>query len=218
MNRPITRVCVAAFVAATTSVSFVAPVAAQVEPSGIGSEQGGLESSQLITSNAEVRRAVIGLLAIAGVALIVFLVYWRFTGRAAKRRFEHQFGGRHAVAGRPRRRRRRDRAGEPADQERTAVAPGEVEPPRRRLQAQAVPVTPGPFADPRSGAGRAGAGWDGGGPRQRVGIDAQPGWVDQTAPGPLRPSVARHALPGHDPERPWRDADDRAWPRPFEGR
>lgn len=214
VNRLVNRVCVTAFVVATALVASVATAGAQVEQSDVGSEQGGLETSQLITSNSEVRRAVVGLLAIAGIAFLVFVIYWALTGRAAKARFAHEFGGRHAVAARPRRgRRRRKAAVSVADEAATAVAPGEVEPPRRRVQSQAVPARAAPVEEQRIHAG-----WVDPSGRRRVPVKVHPAWVDQSAPAPARATVARHAAPTHDPERPWRDANDGPWPTPFEGR
>ncbi|MFN3217549.1 MAG: hypothetical protein ACE367_13730 [Acidimicrobiales bacterium] len=202
-----------AFFAATALFASASAAAAQVEQSDIGSQQGGLESSQLITSNAEVRRAVIGLLVIAGIAFLVFVVYWALTGRAAKARFAREFGGRHAVDPRPRRGRRRSAAVSGADDAATAVAPGAVEPPRRRVQAQAMPTRPAPAEEPRIHAG-----WVDPSGRRRVPVKVHPAWVDQSAPAPARATVARHAAPTHDPERPWRGANDGPWPTPFEGR
>lgn len=212
MSRLVNRVWLVAFVAATALFTSVAAAAAQVEQSDIGSQQGGLESSQLITSNAEVRRAVIGLLVIAGIAFIVFVVYWALTGRAAKARFAREFGGRHAVDARSRRGRRR-RGAAVADDVATAVAPGDVEPPRRRVQAQAGPARPVPVEEPRIHAG-----WVDPSGRRRVPVKVHPAWVDQSAPAPARATVARHAAPTHDPERPWRDASEGPWPQPFDGR
>lgn len=212
VNRLVNRVCVTAFVVAATLSTSVA-AGAQVEQSDIGSQQGGLESSQLITSNAEVRRAVIGLLAIAGIAFVVFVLYWALTGRAAKARFAREFGGRHAVDARPRRGRRRRAAVAVTDEAVTAVAPGAVEPPRRRVQAQAMPARPAPAEEPRIHAG-----WVDPSGRRRVPVKVHPAWVDQSAPAPARATVARHAAPAHDPERPWREPGEGPWPRPFDGR
>jgi hypothetical protein len=214
VNRLVIGFCASAFLAVTAVLASGAAAGAQVEQSDIGSQEGGLESSQLITSNAEVRRAVIGLLAIAGIAFLVFVVYWALTGRAAKARFAREFGGRHAVDARPRRGRRRRRSAVPAaDDAVTAVAPGEVEPPRRRVQAQAVPVRPAPAEEPRIHAG-----WVDPSGRRRVPVKVHPAWVDQSAPSPAGATVARHAAPTHDPERPWRDAGEGPWPQPFDGR
>jgi hypothetical protein len=213
VNRLVNRVCVTVFVVAAALFASVAAAGAQVEQSDIGSQQGGLESSQLITSNAEVRRAVIGLLVIAGVAFLVFVVYWALTGRAAKARFAREFGGRHAVDARPRRGRRRRAAVAVADEAVTSVAPGAVEPTRRRVQAQAMPAPAAPVEEPRIHAG-----WVDPSGRRRVPVKVHPAWVDQAAPAPARATVARHAAPTHDPERPWRDANDGPWPTPFEGR
>ena len=213
MNALATRISVAASLAATAIVTAAVPSAAQVEQSEIGSEQGGLETSQLITSSAEVRRAVIGLLIIAAVALIVFVVYWVLTGRAARQRFSHQFGGRHAVDTRPRRGRRRTAAASPEAEPVTAVAPGSVEPPRRRVQAQ-----PPPARSAGAEEARIHPGWVDSTGRHRVPVKVHPAWVDQSGPAPVPATGARHAAPAHDPERPWRDAGDGPWPRPFEGR
>lgn len=213
MNALATRISVVTSLAATAIVTAAVPVAAQVEQSDIGSEQGGLETSQLITSSAEVRRAVIGLLIIAAVALIVFVVYWALTGRAARQRFSREFGGRHAVDTRPRRGRRgRAAAPSPDAQPATAVAPGSVEPPRRRMQAQAQPVRSAGAAEAQIHPG-----WVDSGGGGSVPVKVHPAWVDQSTPAPVPAAGARHAAPAHDPDRPWRDTGDGPWPRPFEG-
>ncbi len=210
MNGFVIRAWVAIATAAVALGAWATSADAQVEQSDIGSQQGGLESTQLVTSNAEVRRAVVGLLVIAAVALVVFGIYWVLTGRAAKRRFAHEFGGRHAQSRRPRRGRRRDASANP-EAAATAVAPGSVEPPRRRVsppQSRAEPPD-----EPSIHAG-----WVHAGGHREAPVKVHPAWVDQSAPAPARATVARHAAPSHDPERPWRDAPDEAWPRPFEGR
>lgn len=212
MNRFVNRAWVALAAGAITVAGSVTSAVAQVEQSDIGSEQGGLESTQLVTSNTEVRRAVVGLLVIAAVAFIVFAVYWVLTGRAAKRRFAHEFGGRHAQNARPRRgRRRAASAGPDVEVASTAVAPGSVEPPRRRV------APPHQRADPPDEPSIH-AGWADPGERRRAPVKVHPAWVDQSAPAPAHASVARHAAQNHDPERPWRDGSDGPWPRPFEGR
>ncbi len=53
---------------------------------------GESETSQLITSSFEVRRAVIALIAIAAVAFIGLWYYWRKTGQWARDRFVEQHG------------------------------------------------------------------------------------------------------------------------------
>lgn len=50
------------------------------------------ETTQLITSSFEVRRAVIGLLAIAGLSLLALSFYWYKTGQWARERFLEEHG------------------------------------------------------------------------------------------------------------------------------
>lgn len=68
---------------------------AQVVQSEIGGEPGSSETTQLVTSSTEVRRAVLGLLVIAGVVGLLTIVYWYKTGQQARQRFARRYGGRH---------------------------------------------------------------------------------------------------------------------------
>ena len=62
-------------------------VLAQITESDKGYIPGENETSQLITSSFEVRRAVIALIVIAVVALLGLWYYWRRTGQWARARF-----------------------------------------------------------------------------------------------------------------------------------
>tara|TARA_B100000945_G_scaffold308822_1_gene298969 strand:+ start:5680 stop:6084 length:405 start_codon:yes stop_codon:yes gene_type:complete len=62
-------------------------VFAQITESDKDYIPGENETSQLITSSIEVRRAVIALIVIAGVALLGLWYYWRRTGQWARARF-----------------------------------------------------------------------------------------------------------------------------------
>lgn len=72
---------------------------AQIVQSEVGAEPGSTETTQLVTSSTEVRRAVLGLLVIAGVVGLVTILYWYKTGQQARQRFARRYGGRH-LAGR----------------------------------------------------------------------------------------------------------------------
>ena len=61
---------------------------AEIEPSQT-------ETTQLVTSSTEVRRAVFGLIAVAVVTAILTALYWYKTGQQARERHARQFGGRH---------------------------------------------------------------------------------------------------------------------------
>ena len=67
-------------------------VLAQITESDKGCIPGENETSQLITSSFEVRRAVIALIIIAAVALFGLWYYWRRTGQWARARFVDEHG------------------------------------------------------------------------------------------------------------------------------
>ena len=67
-------------------------VLAQITESDKGYIPGENETSQLITSSFEVRRAVITLIVIAVVALVGLWYYWRRTGQWARTRFVNEYG------------------------------------------------------------------------------------------------------------------------------
>ena len=67
-------------------------VLAQITESDKGCIPGENETSQLITSSFEVRRAVIALIIIAAVALLGLWYYWRRTGQWARTRFIDEHG------------------------------------------------------------------------------------------------------------------------------
>ena len=68
---------------------------AQIEQSEAESQPATSETNQLVTSSTEVRRAVVGLIALAGVTALLTALYWYKTGQMAKERHQRQFGGRH---------------------------------------------------------------------------------------------------------------------------
>jgi hypothetical protein len=77
-------------------VLFDAPAAmAQIVQPEAEVQPGSTETTQLVTSSTEVRRAVLGLLVIAGVIGLVTILYWYKTGQQARRRFARRYGGRH---------------------------------------------------------------------------------------------------------------------------
>ena len=67
-------------------------VLAQITESDKDYVRGENETSQLITSSFEVRRAVIALIVIAAVALVGLWYYWRRTGQWARTRFIDEHG------------------------------------------------------------------------------------------------------------------------------
>ena len=67
-------------------------VLAQITESNKDYVPGENETSQLITSSFEVRRAVIALIVIAAVALVGLWYYWRRTGQWARTRFIDEHG------------------------------------------------------------------------------------------------------------------------------
>lgn len=68
---------------------------AQIEQSEAESQPATSETSQLVTSSTEVRRAVVGLIALAGITALLTALYWYKTGQMARERHQRQFGGRH---------------------------------------------------------------------------------------------------------------------------
>ena len=68
---------------------------AQIEQSDAESQPSTSETTQLVTSSTEVRRAVVGLIALAGITAILTALYWYKTGQQARERHQRQFGGRH---------------------------------------------------------------------------------------------------------------------------
>ena len=67
-------------------------ILAQITESDKDYIPGENETSQLITSSFEVRRAVIALIVIAAVALVGLWYYWRRTGQWARTRFIDEHG------------------------------------------------------------------------------------------------------------------------------
>tara|TARA_B100000131_G_scaffold319407_2_gene365228 strand:+ start:203 stop:559 length:357 start_codon:yes stop_codon:yes gene_type:complete len=65
---------------------------AQITESNKEYVPGENETSQLITSSFEVRRAVVALIVIAVVGLIGLCYYWRKTGQWARGRFVEEYG------------------------------------------------------------------------------------------------------------------------------
>ena len=68
---------------------------AQIEQSDAESQPATSETTQLVTSSTEVRRAVVGLIALAGITALLTVLYWYKTGQQARERHQRQFGGRH---------------------------------------------------------------------------------------------------------------------------
>lgn len=86
----------AGVLAAVTYLLLDAPAAmAQVVQSDAQAQPGSSETTQLVTSSTEVRRAVIGLVVIAGVVGLITIFYWFKTGQQARERFARRYGGRH---------------------------------------------------------------------------------------------------------------------------
>lgn len=95
MHKAVTRT-VAIIAAAVVFVLFDAPAAmAQIVQPEAEVQPGSTETTQLVTSSTEVRRAVLGLLVIAGVVGLITILYWYKTGRQARHRFARRYGGRH---------------------------------------------------------------------------------------------------------------------------
>lgn len=87
------------FLGATIHVWFLTagPVAAQLVQNDESSEPAVSQTTQLVTSSTEVRRAVIGLLAVAFLTGLLAIVYWYKTGQLAREQFAREYGGRHAA-------------------------------------------------------------------------------------------------------------------------
>ena len=68
---------------------------AQIEQSDSETQPATSETTQLVTSSTEVRRAVVGLIALAGITALLTALYWYKTGQQARERHQRQFGGRH---------------------------------------------------------------------------------------------------------------------------
>ncbi len=88
-------------VGAATALSIVllnaATAAAQLVQSEVGAEPGDTDTVQLVTSSTEVRRAVVGLLALAFVLGVLGIVYWYKTGQLARERHQRAHSGRHGA-------------------------------------------------------------------------------------------------------------------------
>ena len=78
-------------VAVSLSVNIGDSVA-QITESDEDYVPGTNETSQLITSSFEVRRAVVALIIIAALAVIGLVVYWRKTGQWSRDRFVEEHG------------------------------------------------------------------------------------------------------------------------------
>jgi hypothetical protein len=96
----------AGFVAlACTWLAFDAlPALAQLVEPDLDAQPGISQTTELVTSEAELRRAVFGLLGIAAAAGILFFLYWYKTGQQARQRFAREFTGRHVEPTGPSRR------------------------------------------------------------------------------------------------------------------
>lgn len=108
MKLRLRKACIVMALALTWLAFDAVPAFAQLVESDVDAQPGITETTQLVTSSTEVRRAVVALLAIAAVAGLVFILYWYKTGQQARQRFARQFAGRHvdssALPGRRRRR------------------------------------------------------------------------------------------------------------------
>ena len=83
------------FVVSTVAIAFcvnIADAVAQITESEKDYVPGTNETSQLITSSFEVKRAVIALTVIAALAFIGVVFYWRKTGQWARDRFIEEHG------------------------------------------------------------------------------------------------------------------------------
>lgn len=63
--------------------------------SGTGSESVPVEATQLVTSSTEVRRSVIGLVALAVIVFVLGVLYWYRTGQMARDRYSREYENRH---------------------------------------------------------------------------------------------------------------------------
>lgn len=93
----IPRVVLVVGVAVAIIVLDAGAAMAQIVQSETENEPGTSETTQLVTSSTEVRRAVIGLMVLAFLAAIVLMAYWYKTGQEARERFRRRYGGRHAA-------------------------------------------------------------------------------------------------------------------------
>ena len=91
------RAAVAVGVAVSLVVFDARAAMAQIVESDVDAQPGTTETTQLVTSSTEVRRAVVGLLLIAAAAALVLVLYWYLTGQQARERYAQQFAGRHAA-------------------------------------------------------------------------------------------------------------------------
>lgn len=80
---------------APTQGGFSQVESAQIEQSDAETQPATSETTQLVTSSTEVRRAVVGLIALAVITALLTALYWYKTGQQARERHQRQFGGRH---------------------------------------------------------------------------------------------------------------------------
>jgi len=76
-------------------LSDAATAVAQLVQSDVDAQPGDTGTVQLVTSSTEVRRAVVGLLALAFVLGVLGIVYWYKTGQLARERHARAHRGRH---------------------------------------------------------------------------------------------------------------------------
>lgn len=219
------RVLLSAGILAAGVLSLPGAAFAQIQQSDVDSQPATTQTTQLVTSSTEVRRAVIGLLFVAAVGLIVFVLYWMLTGRAARQRFESEFGGRHVAEPESRRARRRrhtdtaptQAAAAPVRRPPTAGAPGRDSqhvPERARRARPTEPVVR---------PGEVHPGWlDPTGSRRRPGT-VHPAWADNAGPRTVNAPLPERRAAALETDRgisapSWNEPPDGAWPRPFEGR
>ncbi len=95
MRQPLPRILLVASIAIVVLMLDASAVMAQISESDVDAQPGSVETTQLVTSSTEVRRAVVGLLALAFVSGLLMIVYWYKTGQQARERFMRRHGGRH---------------------------------------------------------------------------------------------------------------------------
>ena len=138
------RTVISAAIALVVLIADAPMAVAQLVQSDVESATPTPQTSQLVTSSTEVRRAVIGLIALAVVVALLGIWYWRKTGKQAAARHAHKYGGKHhggadATNQQPR---------TPPAMAAHAAVPGSGAAPRPQVSARTAPSAARPLAGP----------------------------------------------------------------------
>lgn len=95
MQDLIRRTFLGAGVALSMIVLDASAAMAQLVQSEVDTEPAAAETTQLVTSSTEVRRAVVGLIAVAVITAVLGVLYWYKTGQQARERHTSSYGGKH---------------------------------------------------------------------------------------------------------------------------